>query len=217
MAYTNIFMALLLPAAYLWYREANPVSSFWALSTCCICAMKLVSYFQVNKFYRLKRLVIRIHPEAADLPEYQTYTNNLNSEIQSQLSSEAKLISKKSKSGNKTKGDNNNNYSSPDHNESMNNISDAMNTSSISTTTNSSSTTSDEEFLIESKEDPIDYPANLTVKNLYYFIAVPTLCYEINFPRSDRIRKRFLIRRCAEIVIYFNYIIIWYLSYIDID
>lgn len=192
-------MGLVLPAAYLWYREANPVSSFWALSTCCICAMKLVSYFQVNKFYRLKRLVIRIHPEAADLPEYQTYTNNLNSEIQSQLSSDAKLSKSSKKSGGKStpKGDDNNNYS-PDNNESMNTISDAMNTSSISTTTNSS--TSDEEFLIESKEDPIDYPANLTVKNLYYFIAVPTLCYEINFPRSDRIRKRFLIRRCAEIV-----------------
>lgn len=46
----------------------------------------------------------------------------------------------------------------------------------------------------------VQYPDNLTVKDLYYFIAVPTLCYELNFPRSQRIRKRFLLKRAAETV-----------------
>lgn len=46
----------------------------------------------------------------------------------------------------------------------------------------------------------ISFPDNLTLKNIYYFVAVPTLCYELNFPRSQRIRKRFLLRRFIEMV-----------------
>ncbi len=38
------------------------------------------------------------------------------------------------------------------------------------------------------------------VTDIYYFILVPTLCYELNFPRSARIRKRFLLRRLLEMV-----------------
>lgn len=48
------------------------------------------------------------------------------------------------------------------------------------------------------EDAPISFPDNLTLKNLYYFLAVPTLCYELNFPRSQRIRKRFLFRRFIE-------------------
>lgn len=36
--------------------------------------------------------------------------------------------------------------------------------------------------------------------DLFYFICAPTLCYELNFPRSGRIRKRFLIKRLVELV-----------------
>ncbi|NXW90908.1 DGAT1 acyltransferase, partial [Alopecoenas beccarii] len=32
----------------------------------------------------------------------------------------------------------------------------------------------------------VTYPANLTYRNLYYFVFAPTLCYELNFPRSPR-------------------------------
>ena len=44
------------------------------------------------------------------------------------------------------------------------------------------------------------YPENLNYADLYYFMACPTLCYELNFPRSARIRKRFLIKRVVEMV-----------------
>lgn len=44
----------------------------------------------------------------------------------------------------------------------------------------------------------VKYPDNLNQKDLYYFMVAPTLCYELNFPRNDRIRKRFLMRRIAE-------------------
>ena len=47
---------------------------------------------------------------------------------------------------------------------------------------------------------PVVYPENLTLNNIYYFIFAPTLCYELNFPRSPRIRKTFLCRRFGEIL-----------------
>ena len=49
---------------------------------------------------------------------------------------------------------------------------------------------------------PVAYPKNLTPSDLYYFIAAPTLCYELNFPRSKRIRMRFLLRRALEFVFF---------------
>ncbi|XP_046361762.1 diacylglycerol O-acyltransferase 1-like isoform X1 [Haliotis rufescens] len=44
------------------------------------------------------------------------------------------------------------------------------------------------------------YPDNLNLKDMYYFMCAPTLCYELNFPRSARIRKRFLMKRIIEIL-----------------
>lgn len=53
----------------------------------------------------------------------------------------------------------------------------------------------------------IKYPDNLTVKDLAYFLCAPTLCYELNFPRTNRIRKRFLLKRILEVVIGFNVVL----------
>ncbi|KAI0222750.1 Diacylglycerol O-acyltransferase 1 [Lamellibrachia satsuma] len=49
-------------------------------------------------------------------------------------------------------------------------------------------------------ETLITYPDNLTLEDLYYFLFAPTLCYQLNFPRSARIRKRFLIKRVLEMI-----------------
>uniref|UniRef100_A0A3Q3A7W2 O-acyltransferase n=1 Tax=Kryptolebias marmoratus TaxID=37003 RepID=A0A3Q3A7W2_KRYMA len=37
-------------------------------------------------------------------------------------------------------------------------------------------------------------------EDMYYFVFAPTLCYQLNFPRSPRIRKRFLMRRLFEML-----------------
>uniref|UniRef100_A0A3Q4AJ00 O-acyltransferase n=1 Tax=Mola mola TaxID=94237 RepID=A0A3Q4AJ00_MOLML len=37
---------------------------------------------------------------------------------------------------------------------------------------------------------------------IYYFIFAPTLCYELNFPRSPKIRMAFLIRRLFEMLFF---------------
>ncbi|ELT88627.1 hypothetical protein CAPTEDRAFT_183593 [Capitella teleta] len=44
------------------------------------------------------------------------------------------------------------------------------------------------------------YPNNLNLEDLFYFLFAPTLCYQLNFPRSVRIRKRFLLKRLIEMV-----------------
>lgn len=41
------------------------------------------------------------------------------------------------------------------------------------------------------------------VLDLFYFIFVPTLCYEVNFPRLPSIRKTFLVKRILESVCFF--------------
>lgn len=53
----------------------------------------------------------------------------------------------------------------------------------------------------------VKYPDNLNVKDLFYFLCAPTLCYELNFPRTNRIRKRFLLKRILEVAIGFNVVL----------
>uniref|UniRef100_A0A3Q2QQ27 Diacylglycerol O-acyltransferase 1b n=1 Tax=Fundulus heteroclitus TaxID=8078 RepID=A0A3Q2QQ27_FUNHE len=50
------------------------------------------------------------------------------------------------------------------------------------------------------REQKVCYPGNLTIKDMYYFVFAPTLCYELNFPRSPKIRIQFLLRRLCEMV-----------------
>uniref|UniRef100_A0A914KPZ1 O-acyltransferase n=1 Tax=Meloidogyne incognita TaxID=6306 RepID=A0A914KPZ1_MELIC len=46
----------------------------------------------------------------------------------------------------------------------------------------------------------LQYPNNLTLSNLYYYMMAPTLCYELNFPRTPAIRKTFIIKRITELI-----------------
>lgn len=50
----------------------------------------------------------------------------------------------------------------------------------------------------------VQYPDNLNLHDLFYFLCAPTLCYELNFPRTTRIRKRFLIKRILEVIVGVN-------------
>ena len=56
---------------------------------------------------------------------------------------------------------------------------------------------------VDTKDVPdlVQYPDNLYLNDLLYFLLAPTLCYELNFPRTSRIRKRFLLKRIVEVVI----------------
>ncbi|XP_076846702.1 diacylglycerol O-acyltransferase 1b [Brachyhypopomus gauderio] len=48
---------------------------------------------------------------------------------------------------------------------------------------------------------PVCYPGNLSMKDVYYFAFAPTLCYELNFPRSASVRMGFLLRRLFEMLL----------------
>uniref|UniRef100_H2YCG6 O-acyltransferase n=1 Tax=Ciona savignyi TaxID=51511 RepID=H2YCG6_CIOSA len=48
------------------------------------------------------------------------------------------------------------------------------------------------------------YPYNLSYRNLLYFMAAPTLCYEANYPRTSGINKSYLMRRALEILFLFQ-------------
>ncbi|KAJ8248839.1 hypothetical protein GJAV_G00228290 [Gymnothorax javanicus] len=42
---------------------------------------------------------------------------------------------------------------------------------------------------------------HLTLRDLYYFLLAPTLCYQRDFPRTPRIRLNFLLHRLLEMVV----------------
>lgn len=56
---------------------------------------------------------------------------------------------------------------------------------------------------LEGIAHPVAYPENITPGNLGYFLAAPTLCYQVAYPRSSRFRGRWLLRcalfACAEV------------------
>ncbi|KAM9783201.1 diacylglycerol O-acyltransferase 1-like [Neosynchiropus ocellatus] len=54
--------------------------------------------------------------------------------------------------------------------------------------------------LSSSGDNKVCYPGNLTIRDIYYFIFAPTLCYELNFPRTPSIRMSFLLRRLFEML-----------------
>ncbi|XP_062847777.1 diacylglycerol O-acyltransferase 1b [Trichomycterus rosablanca] len=47
----------------------------------------------------------------------------------------------------------------------------------------------------------VSYPGNLSFKDLYYFVFAPTLCYELNFPRTESVQMGFLLRRLFEMLL----------------
>jgi diacylglycerol O-acyltransferase 1 len=49
--------------------------------------------------------------------------------------------------------------------------------------------------------EPLKWPHNLTLGNIWYFAVVPTLCYQLEYPRSSRFRLRWTLRRISMLCI----------------
>ncbi|GAM19405.1 hypothetical protein SAMD00019534_025800 [Acytostelium subglobosum LB1] len=60
----------------------------------------------------------------------------------------------------------------------------------------------------DDKADKSVYPNNLSFGGVYWFMLVPTLVYQLSYPRSPRIRKSFLLRRMTEAV-FLSALIFW--------
>ncbi|XP_037640377.1 diacylglycerol O-acyltransferase 1b [Sebastes umbrosus] len=56
-------------------------------------------------------------------------------------------------------------------------------------------------------DSKVCYPGNLTIRDMYYFVFAPTLCYELNFPRSPNIRMSFLLRRLFEMLFFIQLLV----------
>ncbi|EFJ04704.1 hypothetical protein SELMODRAFT_138381 [Selaginella moellendorffii] len=48
----------------------------------------------------------------------------------------------------------------------------------------------------------IDYPDNISLKNIAYFMAAPTLCYQLSYPRSPRIRTGWVLRQLGKWIVF---------------
>lgn len=48
----------------------------------------------------------------------------------------------------------------------------------------------------------VDYPKNITLKNLSYFMVAPTLCYQVRYPCTNRIRKGWVFRQVGKLLIF---------------
>ena len=59
----------------------------------------------------------------------------------------------------------------------------------------------EEDKTVAVEQSLVKWPDNLTVADISYFLFAPTLCYELNFPRTKRTRKFFLIRRILEVTL----------------
>jgi len=46
---------------------------------------------------------------------------------------------------------------------------------------------------------PSSYPNNVTISDILRFIAFPTLCYQTTYPRTDKIRPKWLLKRFTEL------------------
>lgn len=47
-----------------------------------------------------------------------------------------------------------------------------------------------------------EYPKNITLRNLAYFMVAPTLCYQVSYPRTEKIRKGWVLRQLVKLIIF---------------
>ncbi|KAH9327011.1 hypothetical protein KI387_007189, partial [Taxus chinensis] len=48
----------------------------------------------------------------------------------------------------------------------------------------------------------LEYPANINLGNLVYFMVAPTLCYQTSYPCTENIRKGWVLRQLGKLVIF---------------
>lgn len=60
----------------------------------------------------------------------------------------------------------------------------------------------------------LQYPRNITLSNLGYFLMAPTLTYQLNFPRSPSIRIRYVTTVLLRLLVVFTLIVFSFEQYI---
>ncbi|XP_054154678.1 diacylglycerol O-acyltransferase 1-like [Oppia nitens] len=174
---------ILFPVVMVFAIEMHPISASIACTLYSIVFLKLVSYHMVNYWcrqYRQSRHYssnrYQLRRKSSDNVSYDEPNEMLDKLIRTNIVNQ--LSPKQSDNSQHQQQSN----GSVKHNKSK------------------PSDTNNNQHHQQQQQALVVYPANLTYRDLYYFMFVPTLCYELNFPRSERIRKHLLIKRLIEMV-----------------
>jgi diacylglycerol O-acyltransferase-1 len=74
----------------------------------------------------------------------------------------------------------------------------------------------------------VEYPENINFRNMAYFMMAPTLCYQLSYPRSNTVRKGWVLRQIGKLLVFvglmgfiteqvYNYpIFTWCLSFMQL-
>lgn len=223
--FANLMACISVPPILIYTNDTHPISTSASLMLVSIVFLKLVSYHMMNfwcrDLQRPKHLQSRtsqsflksyIPPVVDFKPNNVSLDELLQSRVVVKKSANGQV---NSSSANKSPTSSNNN----NHQQQQNCIKRKDNNSSsssdeiIRTNGNSKSTNLNCSSPSASKEDQhaiirdlaLDtlshYPNNLTFNNMFKFMIFPTLNYELDFAQTERIRKRFLIKRIIELII----------------
>ena len=187
---TNLFACISLPPVIIYSNVTHPISTSASLMLVSIVFLKLVSYHMYNYWCRdikicqqderlysrtTKSFLISYTPPVIEFGDMKKLSSLKMSEDQTKITP--------------TKASNNNN----------NNNGNGNNNNNITVT--SPGILSREQRREIALKTLARYPENLTVKDMYNYMLFPTLCYEIQFARTERLRKRFLTKRIIEFII----------------
>jgi diacylglycerol O-acyltransferase 1 len=65
------------------------------------------------------------------------------------------------------------------------------------------------------EDDEVKYPATLELHKYVYFLLAPTLCYQLSYPRSPRIRLRWMLRRLSMFFAALGLMLFFFEQYIE--
>ncbi|XP_004345614.2 acyl-CoA:1,2-diacylglycerol O-transferase [Capsaspora owczarzaki ATCC 30864] len=181
----NIFLELVIPLVIVFVAHPNPAGSVLVIGQASVIWLKLVSWVMFNGWCREERAAALTGTRPpVTIEERQQELERLSTKYEQELREQQR---RRRHHG---------------HGQDAQPAADASRlTNSVNALKDEVDrwTASDIDFVYD---PPLLYPNNLTASNLYYFMLAPTLCYELNFPRTRRIRWRFLARRIVETVFF---------------
>jgi hypothetical protein len=204
----NICAILAFPPIVIYSVACNPVGASIACGFYSIISLKLVSYHMVNYWCR-KRIRAKKLSNAYHKRHNSSNSKDMKNSIQNSIqNSNQNSIQNSNQNSiqNSIQNSNQNSIQNSIQNSNRNSIQNSIQNSNRNSIQNSNqnsnrnSIQNNSTVNCDKSEAEVEYPNNLNLVDMYYFMFAPTLCYELNFPRSKRIRKRFLIKRILEIV-----------------
>lgn len=212
----NLLACIAVPPLLIYTHDTHPISNSGSLMLVSIVFLKLVSYHMMNYWCRDARRPERLQSRTTKsflrsyLPPVVDFANTceLVKKEASSAQKEPPVVSKQqsSESGKAAK------ESPPSANGSMRqrsagdkHLATSKSESSDKGSPSYDRSSSKERQLSLTRKAALEalakYPANINIQDMCWYMMFPTLCYELEYARTQRIRKRFLIKRVVELII----------------